>query len=160
MEVWLIKNKTQYFSSANTSILICGCTTWTLTKRREKNVDGNYTRMLWAILNESWRQDPTKQQLYSHLPAITKTIQVRRTRHAGHCCWSKDELISDILEWTPSYGRAEAGRPARTDIQQPGTVTWCSLGDLPRAMIDMDGERGPVWSMLAVRHDIYIYVYI
>ena len=25
------------------------CTTWTLTKRMEKKLDGNYTRMLWAI---------------------------------------------------------------------------------------------------------------
>ena len=35
-----------------------GCTTWTLTKRLEKKLDGNYTRMLRAILNKSWRQPP------------------------------------------------------------------------------------------------------
>ena len=28
------------------SILLYGCTTWTRTKRLEKNLDGNYTRML------------------------------------------------------------------------------------------------------------------
>ena len=50
------------------SILLYGCTTWTLTKRMEKKLDGNYTRMLWSILNKSWRQHPTKQQLYGHLP--------------------------------------------------------------------------------------------
>ena len=44
---------------------------------------------------------PTRLQLYGHLPPITKTIQVRRTRHAGHCWRSKDELISDVLLWTP-----------------------------------------------------------
>ncbi len=33
----------------------------------EKKLDGNYTRMLRAILNKSWRQYPTKQQLYGHL---------------------------------------------------------------------------------------------
>ena len=54
-----------------------GCTTWTLTKRLEKKLDGNYTRMLRAILNKSWQQHPTKHQLYVHLPPITKTIQVR-----------------------------------------------------------------------------------
>ena len=37
-------------------------------------------RMLRAILNKSWRQHPTRHQLYGHLPPITKTIQVRRTR--------------------------------------------------------------------------------
>ena len=35
----------------------------------EKKLDGNYTRMLRAILNKSWRQHATKQQqLYGHLP--------------------------------------------------------------------------------------------
>ena len=81
-------------------------------KKAGKKLDGNYTRMLRAILNKSWQQHPTKHQLYGHLPPITKTIQVRRTRHAGHCWRSKDELISDVLLWTPTYGRAKAGRPA------------------------------------------------
>ena len=80
--------------------LLYGCTTWTLTKRLEK-LDGNYTRMLRAILNKSWRHHPTSHQLYGHLPSITKTIQVRRARHAGHFWKSKDELVSDVLLWTP-----------------------------------------------------------
>ena len=63
-------------------ILLYGCTTWTLTKRMEKKIDSTYTRMLWAILNKSWRQYPIKQQMYGHLPPITKSIKVRRTRHA------------------------------------------------------------------------------
>ena len=103
------KIKRSFFQGAVVSILLYGCTTWTLTKHMEKKLDGNYTRMLWAILNKSWRQQPTKQQLYSHL--------VRQTRHAGHYWRSKDELISDVLLWTPSHGRAKAGRPARTYIQ-------------------------------------------
>ena len=69
-------------------------------------------------LGKSWRQHPTRHQLYGHLPPITKTIQVRRTRHAGHCWRSRDELIRDVLLWTPTHGRSKAGRPARTYIQQ------------------------------------------
>ena len=107
------KIKCSFFHSVIMSILLYGCTTWTLTKHMEKKLDGNYTRMLQTILNKSWKQHPTKQQLYGHLPPITKTIQVRWTRHAGHCWTSKDELISDILLWTPSHKR-----PARTYIQQ------------------------------------------
>ena len=110
--------KRSFFQAAVTSILLYGCTTWTLTKRLEKKLDGNYTRMLRAILNKSWRQHPTRHQLYGHLPPITKTTQVRRTRHAGHCWRSRDELISDVLLWTSTHGRAKAGRPARTYIQQ------------------------------------------
>ena len=68
------KIKRCFFQAAVVSILLYGCTTWTLTKRMEKRLDGNYTRMLRAILKKSWRQHPTKQQLYGHLPPITKTI--------------------------------------------------------------------------------------
>ena len=79
------KMKRSFFQAAVVSILLYGCTTWTLTKRLEKKLDGNYTRMLRAILNKSWRQHPTRHQLYGHLPSITKTLQVRRIRHAGDC---------------------------------------------------------------------------
>ena len=120
------------------SILLYACTTWTLTKRMEKRLDGNYTRMLRAILNKSWKQHPTKQQLYSHRPPITKTIKVRRSRHEGHCWRSRDELISDVLLWTPSYGRAKAGRPARNYIQQLCADTGCSPENLLKAMDDRE----------------------
>ena len=96
-QTWPIKWNAVFFQAAVVSILLYGCTTWTLTKRMEKKLDGNYTRMLRAILNKSWRQHPTKQQQYGHLSSITETIQVRRTRHAKHCWRSRDELISDIL---------------------------------------------------------------
>ena len=94
--------------------------------------------MLRAILNNSWRQHPTRHQLYGHLPPITKTIQVRRTRHAGHCWRSRDELISDVLLWTPTYGRAKAGRPARTYIHQLCEDKGFSPEDLPEAMNDRE----------------------
>ena len=94
--------------------------------------------MLRAILNKSWRQHPKKHQLYDHLPPITKTIQVRRTRHAGHCWRSRDELISDVLQWTYTYGRVKAGRPARTCIQQLYEDTECSSEDLSEAMNDRE----------------------
>ena len=103
--------------------------------------DGNYTRMLRAILNKSWQQHPTRHQLYGHLPPITKTIQVRRTRHAGHCWRSRDELIRDVLLWIPTHGRAKAGLPARTYIQQLCEDTGCCPEDLPRAMNDREEWR-------------------
>ena len=128
--------KCSFIQAAVASILLYGCTTWTLTKRFEKKVDGNYARMSRAILNKSWRQHPIKHQLYGRLSTITKTIQVKRTRHSGHCWRSRDELISDVLLWTPTYGRAKAGRPAGTYIQQLCEDTGCSPEDLPRVMND------------------------
>ena len=135
------KIKRSFFQAAVVSILLYGCTTWTLTKRLEKKLDGNYTRILWAILNKSWLQHPTRHQLYGHLPPIKKTIQVRRTRHAGHCWRSRDELISDVLRWTPRYGRVKAGWPARTYIQQLCEDTGCNPEDLRGAMNNREKWR-------------------
>ena len=90
------KIKRSFFQAAVVSILLYGCTIWTLTKRMERKLDGNCTRMLRAVLNKSWRQHPTKQQLYWHLQPISKTIQTKRARHLGHCWRSKGELISRV----------------------------------------------------------------
>ena len=133
--------KRSFFHAVVGSILPYGCTTWTRTKRLEKKQDGNYTKMLRAILNKSWRQHPTRHQLYGHLPPITKIIQVRRIRHVGHCWRSRDELISDILLWTHTYGRAKARRPVRTYIQQLCEDTGCSPEDLPEAMNNREKWR-------------------
>ena len=135
------KMKRSFFQAVVVSILLYGCTTWTLTKRPEKKLHGNYTIMLRAILNKSWRQHPTRHQLYGHLPPITKTIQVRRTRHAGHCWRSRDGLISDVLLWTPTFGQAKAGRPARTYIQQLCEDSGCSPEHLPESMNDREKWR-------------------
>ena len=135
------KMKRSFFQAAVVSILLFGYTTWTLTKRPKKTLDGNYTRMLRAILNKSRRQHSTRHQLYRHLPPVAKTIQVRRTRHAGHCWRSKNALISDVLLWAPAYGQAKAGRLARTYIQQLCEDTECTPEDLPEAMNDREKWR-------------------
>ena len=90
----------------------------------------------WACPGNS-----TPRQLYCHLPRITKTIKRRRTRHAGHYWRSRDELVSNVHLWTPSFGRAKAGRPAITYIQQLCADTGCSFEDLPKALDDRDVWR-------------------
>ena len=105
------------------------------TRRKlHKNVESSIEQVLATTLHET----PTIRTL---APPITKTIQVRQTRHAGHCWRSKDELISDILLWTPTYGHAKAGRPARTYIQQLCEDTGCNCEDLPEAMNDREKWR-------------------
>ena len=145
------KMKRIFFQAAVVSILLYGCTTWTLTKRLEKKLDGNYTRMLRAILNRSWHQHSTWRQLYGHLPLITKTMQGRRTRHAGHCWRSKEEIVSDVLLWTPAYGQSKAGRPAWTFIQQLCDDTVCNSEDLPKVMNDRETWRERVRDIRASR---------
>ena len=146
-----------FFQAVFVSILLYGCTTWTRTKRLEKKLDGNYTRMLRTISNKCWRQQPTKQQLYGHQPPITKTIKIRQTRHAGHCWRSRDELISDILLWNPSQGRANAGRPAYSTSLPIRDVALKTCRE--QWTIGRGGENGSGISVLMAWHDdgdIYI----
>ena len=102
-----------------------------------------------AILKKSRWQHPTKYQLYGHQPPITKIIKIRRTRHARHCWRSRDELISDVLLWTPLHGRAKAGRPAWSYIQQLCADTGCSLEDMPEAMNNREVWRDRVRNIRA-----------
>ena len=107
--------------------------------------------MLRAILNESWKHPP---QLYGHLPPISKTIKLKRKRHAVKYWRSKDELISDVLLWI-----LHMNVPVLTD--QLCSDTGCHLEDLLGTVNDRDGwresererERESGKSVLSVRLD-------
>ena len=123
------RDKQPYFYGWHEDI----CQEWKITKNfytRYYNLLPRYA--LWGVATKT-----TRHQLYGHLPPVTKTIQFRRTRHAGHCWRSKDELISNVILWTPAYGRAKAWRPAQTYIQQLCEDTGCS----PEAMNDREKRR-------------------
>ena len=132
----------------------------------EKKLDSNCTRMLQAILNKSWKQHTTKQQLYGHLPSISKIIHIRWTRQVGHCWRRKDKVISDDLQQTPSHRWAGVGWPAWTYLQLLFMDTGCNLGDMPEVMDDRDEW----WERIREVHPsgttwwwwwyIYIYIYI
>ena len=97
---------------------------------------GENTR--WEFHNKSWGQHPTKQQLYSHLPLILPTIQVRWARNARLCLKSKNELMKwcssmDSNAWTHYWH----GWAAKTYIHQLYTNTGYHLEDLPRVKADM-----------------------
>ena len=46
----------------------------------------------------------TNKELYGDLPKITDKIRERRLHFAGHCCRSKEEPVSRILNWNPKHG--------------------------------------------------------
>ena len=98
-----------------------------------KNAASNFEQVLEAT--------PQKAAAVRPLNPITKIIQVRRTRHAGNCWRSRDELISAALLWTPSDGRAKAGRSARTYIQQLSEDTGWSPEDLPDVMNEWEKRQ-------------------
>ena len=70
------KMKRSFFQAAVTSILLYGCTTWTLTKRLEKKLDGNYTRMLRAILNKSCSNTPQDTNCTATCPLSRKLFKL------------------------------------------------------------------------------------
>ena len=112
----------------------------------------NLQLILRTVLNNSWKQRPTKQQLCGHLPPIS---QVRRTRHSG--------IAGEVRtnSWTTfSYGRASVGQLAKIYILQLGADTGCSLGIQQEAMDDgwlggMARDRGSWNTVLSTGFDDY-----
>ena len=70
------KMKRSFFQAAVTSILLYGCTTWTLTKQLEKKLDGNYTRMLRAILTSPGSNTPQDTNCMATCPLSRKIFKL------------------------------------------------------------------------------------
>ena len=111
-------------------VLLNSCTTATIMKCLEKRVDGNNTRVLRSVLNKDWKQCLTKQRLYGHLPHVTQTVLIKFRSHARHWWKSKDELISDVLQWTPTHGHTRVERLVKTYINRLNAGTGCCLEDV------------------------------
>ena len=129
------KRKRSFFQAAVMSILLYGCTRWTLTKRMQKNTWQQLHKN--AATNIKLLLEPSPDKASALRPPTThheksqnQTNQTRRNR---------DELMTVLLLWTPSHGRVKSGWPARTYIHQPWADTGCSSEDLPAVMVDMVG---------------------
>ena len=129
--------KRSFFQAAVVSILLYGCTTWTLTKRLKKKLDGNYTRMLRAIPGGNTTQGTNYTTICFPSRKLSKLDEPDTQDTAGEARTN----ISEVLLWTPAYGQAKAGRPARTYIQQLCEDTGCSPEDLPEAMNEREKWR-------------------
>ena len=105
--------------------------------------------MLRAALNISWKQHITNKELYGKTPRLSKSIQARRMRFAGHSWRSKNEVVSDLLLWQPKHGKNSRGRPARTYIDQLRDDSGCTNEELPAAMSDRTGWKARVKTVRA-----------
>ena len=128
--------KIQFFRSTVETVLLYGCSSWTLTKALTKKLDGTYTRLLRAALNVSWRQHMTNKELYGILPKITDIICERRIRFSGHCWRSKEEVVHQVLLWEPKHGKRSSGQPPRTFIDQLTDDTGILRDELGTVMED------------------------
>ena len=157
------KMKCSFFQAAILLILLYGCTTWTPTKWLKKKLDGNYTRMLRAILNKSWRQPP------------------QGTKYTANCLPSRKLYKLDEPDTQDTVGEARTnssvmysyGPPHMAKLKQDDQLehtysSYVRIWDVAlktcqkRWMIGRSGERGSGISVLTARHDddIYIYIYI
>ena len=85
------------------------------TRVHEDNSMGMVDLVLRAVLNIFRKQYPTKQQLYGHLPTISQTIQVKWTKHVGHC-WKSKAMFS--------HGLVHMDAPVLADQQRFISVLW------------------------------------
>ena len=112
-----------------------------------KNVESSIKQVLATTPHET----PTIRTL----APITKTIQVRRTRHAGTLLEKQDELISDLYSCGPHTWMCKSGT---TSTNLHTAAMWehgCNSEDLPEAMNDREKWRETVRDIRAggARHD-------
>ena len=74
----------------------------------------------YADLSTNFRDLPLRISPCKTPATMSKkpAIQVRWTRHAGHCWRSKDKLLSDGFLGTPTHGHTSVNWPARTYLHQ------------------------------------------
>ena len=148
------KMKRSFFQAALVSILLYGCTTWTLTKRLEKTLDGNYTRMLRAILNKSWRQHP---QSTNYTATCLPSRKLSKLDEPGTQDTAEGAETSSQVMY--SYGPPHMAE-LNQDDQLEHTYSSCvGIRDVARKTcqrrwtIGKSGERGSGIFVLAARHD-------
>ena len=139
--------KLEIFQATVEHILLYGSETWTLSKKVERRLDGTYTRLLMRAQNLSWKQHPTKAQIYGKLPPVSSLVKGRRVQFAGHCCRAENEVISTLLLWKPS-SRNTRGRT----LSYPDVIsrdTGIQKQDLRNAMMDREVWRNLVNSIVS-----------
>ena len=129
--------KIRLFIATVESVLLYGCSTWTLTQAMEKSLDGTYTRMLRMALGIKWMDHITNEEVYGNLPRVTTKIAERRCKLAGHCVRHPEEEASKLVLWEPAHGRVNRGRKKTTYIDMLKRDTGLNnIMELRTAMMD------------------------
>ena len=147
----LISNKIKwgFFQVVAVSVLLYGCTTWTLTKHLGKELDRNCTRMLHAvekILESAPYKTATVQPLTSHL--------TNHPSKMSKTCWSllkKYEQTCELQSLT--HRHTSVGGPTKTYIHQFCVETGCCQKDLEQWLIVTNSERVSRESVLSIYFD-------
>ena len=139
--------KLRLFRATTETILLYGCTSWSLTKQEEKAIDGTYTRMLRMVQNVHWSQHMTNRELYGSLSKVSDTIRARRLSLAGHTHRDKSSPAQHLITWQPKHGNPKRGRRATnyvdTLLRDTGLDT---VQELKRCM-----EYKHIWRLFSSR---------
>ena len=145
------------FKTCVESILLYGSETWTMSKQLEKCLDGTYTRLLMEnnkivillIQNINWKQHFILEQIHGNLLKVSDVVRMRRNRFAGHCLRAKEEIISDLLFWSPpdeKRGRKPLNYPETlvrdNDRDPPNLVNIMENRNLWKRLLDSHIDRG------------------
>ena len=80
--------------------------------------------------------------IYKNIPPISRLVQARRVRFAGHCYRAEHEIIPNLLLWKPN-SRNKRGRK----LTYPDVISrdvGLNQEDLRSAMLDREVWRGLV----------------
>ena len=64
------------------------------------------------------------------------TIHIRKTRFTCHCYRSEEEIIKDVLLWTPNHRTKKLERPRKTYVKQLCEDTDLTIEELKTEMKD------------------------
>jgi len=110
--------KKKLFVTTVEAILLYGCETQTLFTTDEARLDGCYTRMLRMVMNITWMDRMTNEDLYGNLPRISNKIRKRRLRLAGHCVRHSELEVSNLVLWEPTQGKFSRGSQRLTYVDR------------------------------------------
>ena len=136
------------------SILLYGCTTWTLTKRLKKKLDGNYTRIweqYWTSPGVNTPQDTNYTATCLPSLKLYKLDEPDTQDTAGEARTNSSVMYS--------YGPPHMAKKEQDDQLEHTYSSYVKIRDVAlktcqkRWMIGRSGERGSRISVLAARHD-------
>ena len=101
--------------------------------------------MLRKVLNISWKQHLTNQELCGTLPPVSNIIRQRRLKFAGHSVREEDQSVSELVLWEPTHGTKKKGGQPKTFVDVLREYTGCkNTEEIRRYMKDRVVCRGVI----------------
>ena len=147
-----IKSKIRLMRALVTSCFLCGCESWTLTKRLESRINAFEMRSYRSVLRIPYTAHRTNtsviEEIQSHIgrfERLLETTKRRKLQWFGHIVRAEN-LSTTILEGCVR-GERGRGRPKRHWLQDITDWSSLSLGELLIIARDRSRWRRLAWRM-------------